>query len=1216
MRILFLAFLNFILVFLFTPGCQVSINPLPHMYVYQGTDILISGSGSFDFGNIYVDSNNSSVPITIKNTGKADIKLTGTVHKIDIRGDVAAFTVDTSLLKSKIPPNRTAAFAIIFNPKSEGLKTATISIPNNDELRNPYTFTIIGTGVTPEISVKQGSINLASDSSIYNFDKMYVGYSGADVTFTIENTGTGDLHLTGSPDIIAICGSDAAMFSIKQSSTSSQVEPESSTSFQVSFEPTTFGNTSAIISIENNDLDENPFRFTITGLGIDPGIVVQDSSLNAIANGTGSFDFRNIIKNETIDETFSITNLGKTDLILTGTPKVVITGSGASAFEVTSQPTSPILPSKSSLFSIKFLPNASTIYSATVSISNNDYNDSPYTFTIKGTGVEPEINIQDSSSNNIVCGSGSFDFSDVNVNSSDSETFTIQNIGSADLVLSGSPKVTISGSGAAAFSVTTQPSSPIQPSNNTTFTIEFEPTNRINYSATVSIPNNDLNENPYTFTVNGRGIAPEINLKQGSNNIVSGTGSYNFGNHYSGHSSSSITFTIENLGNMNLNLTGSPDLIAKSGTHAAMFTINQSSTTTPVTPSGSTTFSIVFRPSSTGNKSATILIANDDFDENPYTFTVSGTGIPPAPEINIKQGSNNIPSGSGNYNFGGVRVGESSSARTFTIENTGVLNLYLPGSPIVELTGTNASEFSLNTGLTNTPISSSSSTTFTITFSPIRLGNKTATISIANNDTDENPYTFTITGTGVTYIKGDYNGDGYQDIIVGANEDDDGGWDAGCAYIFFGHSNWISSIDASNADVKLLGEDNGNEFGWSVSSAGDVNNDGLDDVIVGAWRDDDGGSDSGCAFIFFGRQNWNSSIDASNADVKLIGGNSYDYFGWGVSSAGDVNNDSYDDVIVGAYCDDDGGTDSGCAFIFFGSSNWNSSIDVSNADVKLIGADINDHFGCSVSSIGDVNKDGYDDAIVGANLDNDGGSDSGCAFIFFGKQNWNSSIDASDADVKLIGENSSNYFGICVASAGDVNNDGYEDVLVGANLDDDGGSNSGCAFVFFGKQNWNSIIDASNADVKLIGEDTNDEFGISVSSASDVNNDGYDDVIVGANQDDDGGGGSGCAFIFFGRQNWNSSIDASNAEVKLIGEDASDIFGSSVSSAGDVNNDGYDEIIVGAWRDDDGGSDSGCAFIFFGSLNWNSTIDASNADVKLIGEDAGDYFGCSVSGGK
>ena len=106
---------------------------------------------------------------------------------------------------------------------------------------------------------------------------------------------------------------------------------------------------------------------------------------------------------------------------------------------------------------------------------------------------------------------------------------------------------------------------------------------------------------------------------------------------------------------------------------------------------------------------------------------------------------------------------------------------------------------------------------------------------------------------------------------------------SGCAFIFFGRNNWNAIIDTSNADVKLIGEESDNRFGCSVSTAGDVNKDGFDDVLVGAKYDDDGGDGSGCAFIFFGKTNWSSSIDASTADVKLIGGYLEDRFGWSVS---------------------------------------------------------------------------------------------------------------------------------------------------------------------------------------------------------------------------------------------------------------------------------------------------------------------------------------------
>ncbi|MCD4655992.1 MAG: choice-of-anchor D domain-containing protein [Planctomycetes bacterium] len=594
----------------------------------------------------------------------------------------------------------------------------------------------------------------------------------------------------------------------------------------------------------------------------------------------------------------------------------------------------------------------------------------------------------------------------------------------------------------------------------------------------------------------------------------------------------------------------------------------------------SITVTVCFTPTTIYEVYACLEITHASLTENPAIVELIGnTGIQ---DIEVSPIS---------YDFGQINVGETSSAQTFTIENMGSADLSISN---VEFISGDISDFAIDDTQLINNLKPSESTTFDVTFTPTNNGNRSAVISITSNDPDENPFSFTIIGRG--YMAGsDFNGDGYQDVIVGALRDDDGGINIGCAYIFFGSSNWDSSIDASNADVKLIGNLHG-YFGWSAATAGDVNNDGYDDVIIGA---------SGCVFIFFGNSNWNSIIDASNADVKLIGGNN---IGVSVSSAGDVNNDDYDDVIVGQSYGYGGGGDSGLGYIFFGRANWNSSINASIADVKLIGEDTGDNFGWSVSSAGDINNDGYDDVIVGAYCDDDGGFASGCAFIFFGRANWNSIIDASIADIKLIGEDTNNHFGRSVSSAGDVNNDGYDDVIVGAPY-------GITAFIFFGSSNPSSSINASNADVSLFR--TDGWLGISVSSAGDVNNDGFDDVIVGDNKASGSAGSeAGCAYIFFGSSNWNSSIDVSNADVKLIGEFHRDDLGSSVSSAGDVNNDGYDDVIIGAHYDDDSGINSGCAFVFFGSSNWHSSIDCYNADVILIGEDAGDEFGCSVSGGK
>jgi len=360
----------------------------------------------------------------------------------------------------------------------------------------------------------------------------------------------------------------------------------------------------------------------------------------------------------------------------------------------------------------------------------------------------PEINVKQVSN---IADAGSYNFGSITTgNNSGAITFTIENLGTANLTLTGSPIIAISGTNASDFSIVqTGLSSPIAASGSQTFTITFTPSATGLRTASISIANNDADENPYNITLNGTGVAPlvsEINLKQNTTNIAD-AGSYDFGNITTGNNSGAITFTIENLGTANLTLTGSP-IIVISGTNASDFSIVQTGLSSPIAASGNQTFTITFTPSATGIRTASISIANNDSDENPYNITLNGTGVAPlVSEINLKQNTTNIAD-AGSYNFGNITTGNNSGTITFTIENLGTANLTLTGSPIVAISGTNASDFSIvQTGLSS-PIAASGSQTFTITFTPSATGLRTASISIANNDSDENPYNITLNGTG------------------------------------------------------------------------------------------------------------------------------------------------------------------------------------------------------------------------------------------------------------------------------------------------------------------------------------------------------------------------------------------------------------------------------------------------------------------------------------
>lgn len=343
----------------------------------------------------------------------------------------------------------------------------------------------------------------------------------------------------------------------------------------------------------------------------------------------------------------------------------------------------------------------------------------------------PEINVKQGTNN--VPDGGSVTFT-CPVESSIDKTFTIENLGDANLLLNGQPIIVIGGPDAGQFSVVPpQPTSPVSPAGSTSFTIRFHPSSVGNKTASIAISNNDADEGPYDIALHGNNPVPEINIKQGTNNILDG-GSVSFTCNVGSYIEKS--FTIENLGGGDLVLNGSP-IIVIMGTNADQFNVQQQPTS-PVSPGGSAPFIIRFQPTSSGDKTASIAIANNDSDENPYDITLNGHT--PQPEIEIDQAEDG-----GTYDFGTIYIGDYWQT-TFTVYNFGDADLVLSGTPIVRITGTGRSSFSVEQQ-PNSTIPPSQTTTFIIRFTAMSRGLKTAHISIANNDADENPYDITLTGT-------------------------------------------------------------------------------------------------------------------------------------------------------------------------------------------------------------------------------------------------------------------------------------------------------------------------------------------------------------------------------------------------------------------------------------------------------------------------------------
>ena len=405
---------------------------------------------------------------------------------------------------------------------------------------------------------------------------------------------------------------------------------------------------------------------------------------------------------------------------------------------------------------------------------------------------------------------------------------------------------------------------------------------------------------------------------------------------------------------------------------------------------------------------------------------------------------------------------------------------------------------------------------------------------------------------------GDVNNDGYDDIIVALYTYDNGQTDEGAAFVYHGSSTGLSTTPNWTAESDQIEA----RFGSSVGSAGDVNGDGYDDVIVGAIWYTNGQTDEGGAFVYHG----SATGLSSTPDWTVDSNQSYSLFGRSVGTAGDVNNDGYDDVIVGAPRYDNGEDDEGQVYVYHGSSsglsltpNW--TVEGNQARANL---------GTSVGTAGDVNGDDYADVIIGAWGYNNSEFDEGAAFVYQG-----SSTGLSlNPSWQVEGDQAGATLGISVGTAGDVNKDGYADVIVGAPAYDNGEQTEGKSFVYHGSSTGLS----STADWSAEGELDGAALGSSVATAGDINNDGYSDVIIGARQYSNGEEKEGKVFVYLGTAtglnstaDWTAESDQENAR-----------FGMSIGTAGDVNGDGYDDIVVGADHYDNGQTDEGAAFVYHG----------------------------------
>lgn len=440
-------------------------------------------------------------------------------------------------------------------------------------------------------------------------------------------------------------------------------------------------------------------------------------------------------------------------------------------------------------------------------------------------------------------------------------------------------------------------------------------------------------------------------------------------------------------------------------------------------------------------------------------------------------------------------------------------------------------------------------------------------------------------------------------------------------------------VSLTDADLTFWGEEEGDWAGYSVSPSGDVNNDGFGDILVGAPLAGDRDQlpipeRPGRAYLILGRPraDWPADhMSLAEADAVFLGcdvpGGPGGMTARQNYTAGDVNGDGYDDFLISGWkCGPD---HHGLTFLFLGRENadWGYDFPVEQADASFLGEAPYDHSAYYVSTVGDVNGDGYHDFASTAPQNDEMGADAGQVYLILGRAaaDWGLNYPLAQADASFLAEAADDRLGRSVAGVGDVNGDGYDDFMIGAIFNDEAGLDAGQAYLILGREaaDWGLDYPLSESDASFLAEEAEDELGRRVSGAGDVNGDGYSDFLLSASRNDQAGDDAGKVYLLLGRPaaDWGMDSPVSLADASFLGEGPRDQAGRRVSDAGDVNHDGYADFLIGAPHNQRGGVEAGTTYLMYGNpeASWGHAYPLSQADVTYVGEAPFDRAGYDIA---
>lgn len=471
-----------------------------------------------------------------------------------------------------------------------------------------------------------------------------------------------------------------------------------------------------------------------------PEIDIENPPGTSLVTGVSSTSFGTVIVGQSGTAVeFTIRSAGSGSLNLSN---VAISGEHAEDFVLTAPAVTELAALETTTFSVNFTPTAIGTRTASVLIASNDEDESPFELLLTGNGevLNPEIAIEQSADSQLTSGASTLRLGTrVPVGTQgDAVTLTIRNLGNASLTGLAVSKI---GGSPDDFVVTAPLLTSLSPSGSTTFTVRFTPTAGGNRSTYLRVASNDGDENPFDIALVGSAFVPtpEITVTRGNISMIDAQGSLAFGNAIVSKSSTAQSLTIRNVGTATL----SGLALSVSGSHAADFEAS-GLTSGSLAPGQTASFNITFEPQAAGTRSATVRIASNDADENPFDVMVTGTGVLPLPEIAIEQPArSSLTDGEASRKFGAVPLG-ASKTMIFTIRNSG-------NAPLTNLnatlTGAQKSDYTVQQPSLKT-LEPGKATNFRVVFKPSARGNRVADLLVRSNDADENPFNIKLAGMG------------------------------------------------------------------------------------------------------------------------------------------------------------------------------------------------------------------------------------------------------------------------------------------------------------------------------------------------------------------------------------------------------------------------------------------------------------------------------------